>query len=153
MPEEKAASVTSGNETNGDAVNGKEKAEENAVSFHKLFAFADSLDKILMIIGSIGAVGNGLCLPLMTVLFGELVDSFGQNQTKGVVAVVSKVTVLDLFHQHQQQHLLILYCSYHSVQVSLKFVYLALGCGAAAFLRKRIELDFDTQINYWCSAD
>lgn len=91
MPEEKEASTSSGNETNGDAVDGKEKAEENAVSFHKLFAFADSLDKILMIIGSIGAVGNGLCLPLMTVLFGELVDSFGQNQTKGVVEVVSKV--------------------------------------------------------------
>lgn len=109
MPEEKEASTSSGNETNGDAVDGKEKAEDYAVSFHKLFAFADSLDKILMIIGSIGAVGNGLCLPLMTVLFGELVDSFGQNQTKGVVEVVSKV--------------------------SLKFVYLALGCGAAAFLQ------------------
>ncbi|KAH6787539.1 P-glycoprotein 11 [Perilla frutescens var. hirtella] len=83
--------------------------EENAVAFYKLFAFADSIDKILMIIGSIGAVGNGISLPLMTVLFGDLVDSFGQNQTKHVVSVVSKV--------------------------ALKFVYLALGCGAAAFLQ------------------
>ncbi|KAK4441855.1 ABC transporter B family member 11 [Sesamum alatum] len=91
----------------------KEKAEEkqatNTVPFYKLFTFADSMDKILMIVGSIGAIGNGLCMPLMTILFGELVDSFGQNQSKVVVSVVSKV--------------------------ALKFVYLAMGCGAAAFLQ------------------
>ncbi|KAG8389626.1 hypothetical protein BUALT_Bualt02G0248600 [Buddleja alternifolia] len=86
-----------------------EKEAKNAVPFYKLFAFADSTDKILMIVGSIGAIGNGMCMPLMTILFGELIDSFGQNQREGVVSVVSRV--------------------------SLKFVYLALGCGAAAFLQ------------------
>ncbi|KAL0418947.1 UNVERIFIED_CONTAM: ABC transporter B family member 11 [Sesamum radiatum] len=87
----------------------KEKQATNTVPFYKLFTFADSMDKILMIVGSIGAIGNGLCLPLMTILFGELIDSFGQNQSDNVVSVVSKV--------------------------SLKFVYLAMGCGAAAFLQ------------------
>ncbi|XP_011079475.1 ABC transporter B family member 4 [Sesamum indicum] len=80
-----------------------------AVPFYKLFAFADSIDKILMIVGTIGAIGNGLSLPLMTILFGDLIDSFGQTQTKDVVSAVSKV--------------------------ALKFVYLALGCGVAAFLQ------------------
>ncbi|XP_057776687.1 ABC transporter B family member 11-like [Salvia miltiorrhiza] len=84
--------------------------EGQTVPFHRLFAFADSVDKMLMIVGSVGAVGNGLCLPLMTIFFGELVDSFGQNQTDNdVVSVVSKV--------------------------ALKFVYLAIGCGVAAFLQ------------------
>lgn len=81
----------------------------NTVPFYKLFVFADSTDKILMIAGSIGAIGNGLCLPLMTILFGELIDSFGENTTTDTVSVVSKV--------------------------ALKFVYLALGCGVAAFLQ------------------
>ncbi|KAI3449330.1 hypothetical protein Pfo_005995 [Paulownia fortunei] len=92
-----------------DSQKADEKEVTNAVPFYKLFAFADSTDKILMIVGSIGAIGNGLSLPLMTILFGELIDSFGQNQSTDVVPVVSKV--------------------------ALKFVYLALGCGAAAFLQ------------------
>lgn len=69
------------------------KEPTNTVPFLKLFHFADSYDHLLMIIGTIGAVGNGLCLPLMTILFGELTDSFGQTQgdIKQVVRVVSKV--------------------------------------------------------------
>lgn len=82
----------------------------STVPFLKLFSFADSTDKFLMIIGMIGAIGNGLCLPLMTLVFGELTDSFGQTQNpKDVVRVVSKV--------------------------ALKFVYLALGSSVAGFLQ------------------
>ncbi|KAH0660368.1 hypothetical protein KY289_029116 [Solanum tuberosum] len=80
------------------------------VPFYKLFSFADSTDIVLMIIGTIGAIGNGLSLPIMTVLFGELTDSFGQNQNnKDVLRIVTKI--------------------------SLKMVYLALACGVAAFLQ------------------
>lgn len=62
------------------------------VPFYKLFSFADSTDIVLMIIGTIGAIGNGLSIPFMTVLFGELTDSFGQNQNnKDVLRLVSKV--------------------------------------------------------------
>ncbi|XP_051118930.1 ABC transporter B family member 11-like [Andrographis paniculata] len=103
MPTENEASSTSGSREES------QRESANSVPFYKLFVFADSADKLLMIVGSIGAIGNGLSLPLMTILFGDLIDSFGQNQSKGVVSVVSKV--------------------------ALKFVYLALGCGAAAFLQ------------------
>ncbi|XP_044503102.1 ABC transporter B family member 11-like [Mangifera indica] len=88
----------------------KEKEAVNKVPFRKLFAFADFTDAILMIIGSIGAIGNGLCMPLMTILFGDLTDSFGQNQNSNeVVDAVSKV--------------------------SLKFVYLAILSAVAAFIQ------------------
>lgn len=73
----------------------KDKGDEktHSVPFHKLFSFADKIDILLMIIGTIGAIGNGLSMPLMTILFGDLVNSFGQNQNNGdVVRVVSKVT-------------------------------------------------------------
>ncbi|KAK4492352.1 hypothetical protein RD792_003156 [Penstemon davidsonii] len=78
------------------------------VPYYKLFAFADHADFALMVIGVITAVGSGLGLPLMTLLYGELANSFGQNvESKRVVNEVSKV--------------------------SLQFIYLALGSGISAF--------------------
>ena len=75
-----------------DLETSKEEGKPSTVPFHKLFFFADSLDVLLMIIGTIGAVGNGVCMPLMTILFGDLINSFGQNQNNNdVVDAVSKV--------------------------------------------------------------
>ncbi|KAJ0829568.1 putative Type I protein exporter [Helianthus annuus] len=92
---------------------GKEKGKErtDTVPFYKLFAFADVTDYMLMMIGSVSAMGNGLSMPLMNLLLGDLINSFGQTQsnTNHIVEVVSKVT--------------------------LKFVYLAVGCGVASFLQ------------------
>ncbi|GFZ04458.1 ATP binding cassette subfamily B4 [Actinidia rufa] len=72
-----------------DTDKSKDAGTTQTIPLYKLFLFADSVDVVLMIVGTIGAVGNGLCLPLMT--------------------------------------------------VSLKFVYLALGAGVAAFL----------QVSFW----
>nr|XP_018441942.1 PREDICTED: ABC transporter B family member 4 [Raphanus sativus] len=89
----------------------KEDHEETkTVPFYKLFAFADSFDFLLMILGTLGSIGNGLGFPIMTVLFGDLVDAFGENQTDSNVA--DKVS-----------------------KVSLKFVWLGIGTFAAAFLQ------------------
>ncbi|CAN4113601.1 unnamed protein product [Withania somnifera] len=108
-PNEASSSSSGGQNNTGQQDSDKSKQAET-VPFYKLFSFADSTDIVLMISGTIGAIGNGVSLPLMTILFGELTDSFGQNQNnKDVLRVVSKV--------------------------ALKFVYLALGCGAAAFLQ------------------
>lgn len=72
--------------------NKEQQSTNNTVPFLKLFGFADTTDKFFMLVGTIAAIGNGLCLPLMTVLFGELTDSYGQNQNiHDVVRVVSKV--------------------------------------------------------------
>ncbi|KAH6827067.1 P-glycoprotein 11 [Perilla frutescens var. hirtella] len=62
-----------------------------------------------MALGTIAAIGNGLSQPLMALIFGELIDVFGKSQTKDMSSLASKV--------------------------SLKFVYLALGCGVTAFLQ------------------
>lgn len=79
-------------ENQHDSKKSKDEEKPGTVPFHKLFSFADSYDMLLMIVGTIGAVGNGLCLPIMTILFGELIDSFGQNQNNNdVVDAVSKV--------------------------------------------------------------
>ncbi|KAK0582248.1 hypothetical protein LWI29_023393 [Acer saccharum] len=92
-----------------DGDQSKTNEKTNTVPFQKLFTFADSTDVALMIIGTIGALGNGLSMPLAALIFGELTDSFGQNQNKsGIVDVISKYT--------------------------LKLVYLAIGAGVASFL-------------------
>ena len=84
----------------GEEAEEKAKAEEK-VSFYKLFSFADSADVFLMIVGSFGAIGNGLALPLMTVLFGEMINSFGSNQhNSSVVHVVSKVITTNVKLPH-----------------------------------------------------
>ncbi|KAL0398392.1 UNVERIFIED_CONTAM: ABC transporter B family member 9 [Sesamum radiatum] len=86
-----------------------EKKENQKVPFYKLFSFADRLDVALMTIGTVSAIGNGLTQPVMTVIFGELINSFAGTDTSQVVHVISKI--------------------------SLKFVYLAIGAGIASLLQ------------------
>jgi ATP-binding cassette subfamily B (MDR/TAP) protein 1 len=51
-----------------------------------------------MILGTIGAVGNGASFPIMSILFGDLVNSFGQNQNnKDVVDLVTKVNIINIY--------------------------------------------------------
>ncbi|XP_029444910.1 ATP-binding cassette sub-family B member 5-like isoform X2 [Rhinatrema bivittatum] len=52
------------------------KAEKaKAVSSIQIFRYADGLDIFLMIVGTLGSLGNGACLPLMTLVFGDMSDS------------------------------------------------------------------------------
>ncbi|KAF3455608.1 hypothetical protein FNV43_RR00244 [Rhamnella rubrinervis] len=69
----------------------------------------DKLDVVLMIVGTLGAAGNGASQPLMVVIFGQLIDSFGFSSPTSLMDKISKV--------------------------SLNYVYLAIGTGIAAFLR------------------
>ncbi|KAK2645594.1 hypothetical protein Ddye_020789 [Dipteronia dyeriana] len=88
----------------------KEGESSKTVPYYKLFSFADSTDILLMVVGTIAAIGNGICMPLMAVLFGTFVNSFGDNANmKQMVDEISKV--------------------------SLKFEYLAIGSGVAGFFQ------------------
>ncbi|CAL2249139.1 unnamed protein product [Prunus armeniaca] len=69
---------------------GHEKTEK--VAFLKLFWFADKADVMLMLVGTIGAMANGSCMPIITMLVREMSDCFGtnQNNTHIILSVVSK---------------------------------------------------------------
>ncbi|KAJ1403008.1 P-loop containing nucleoside triphosphate hydrolase [Sesbania bispinosa] len=68
------------------------------VPFYMLFSFADSWDYLLMFVGTIGAVGNGISMPLMTIIIGDAIDAFGGNaDTKQVVHEVSKESLVFAF--------------------------------------------------------
>lgn len=75
----------------GGEIRGRAKGN---VSFFKLFSFADWLDIVLMTAGSIGAVGNGLSQPFMTVIFGQLINAIGAYiHSKSVLHEVGKVKI------------------------------------------------------------
>ncbi|XP_004485974.1 ABC transporter B family member 9-like [Cicer arietinum] len=86
----------------------KLKVDEK-VPFYKLFNFADRVDVTLMIIGVICAMANGLSQPLMALIFGKLITTFGSTDPSHIVNEVSKVALL--------------------------FIYLGVGSGIASFLQ------------------
>ncbi|XP_040990027.1 ABC transporter B family member 11-like isoform X2 [Juglans microcarpa x Juglans regia] len=97
------------NQQHSNKNQGKEESI-NRVPYYKLFSFADSLDYLLMFVGTVAAVGSGISMPFMTIIFGDTIDSFGGTvNTKDVVHKVSKI--------------------------SLNYVYLALGSGVASFFQ------------------
>ncbi|XP_022553725.2 ABC transporter B family member 7-like [Brassica napus] len=96
--EEKAKRITNGDEGN------------QKVAFYKLFRFADRYDIILMAVGTISAMANGLAQPIMSVLIGKIINVFGFSDHDHMVKEVSKV--------------------------ALKFLYLAVYACVVSFLRK-----------------
>ncbi|XP_042515440.1 ABC transporter B family member 19-like [Macadamia integrifolia] len=69
-----------------------EKKKEQSLSFYQLFSFADKYDWCLMIAGSLGAVVHGSAMPVFFLLFGDLINGFGKNQSdlKKMTGEVSK---------------------------------------------------------------
>ncbi|OMO72407.1 hypothetical protein CCACVL1_17825 [Corchorus capsularis] len=68
-----------GSNNNGGSGNGEKPGDVPAVGFGELFRFADSLDYVLMGIGSLGALVHGCSLPIFLRFFADLVNSFGSN--------------------------------------------------------------------------
>ncbi|XP_013931904.1 PREDICTED: ATP-binding cassette sub-family B member 5 isoform X2 [Thamnophis sirtalis] len=52
------------------------KKEKQMVGFFELFSFADALDTILIIVGSIAAVAAGTGQPIIIIIFGQVTNSF-----------------------------------------------------------------------------
>ncbi|CAJ1940686.1 unnamed protein product [Sphenostylis stenocarpa] len=75
----------------------KVKHESNkTVPFYKLFSFADAWDCLLMLVGAISALANGIAMPLMTLLIGDAIDAFGGNADNkhAVVHEVSRASLM-----------------------------------------------------------
>ncbi|XP_062160698.1 ABC transporter B family member 19-like [Alnus glutinosa] len=69
-----------------------EKKKEQSLPFYQLFAFADKYDWLLMVSGSLGAIIHGSSMPVFFLLFGEMVNGSGKNQSdlKKMTEEVSK---------------------------------------------------------------
>ncbi|XP_062206605.1 ABC transporter B family member 4-like [Phragmites australis] len=80
------------------------------VSFVGLFRYADGTDVLLMLVGSAAAMANGVSQPLMTVIFGQIINAFGGATTSD--DVLPRVN-----------------------QAVLNFVYLGIGTAVVSFLQ------------------
>ncbi|CAD6230191.1 unnamed protein product [Miscanthus lutarioriparius] len=87
----------------------KKDAAPAKVSLLGMFRYADRLDILLMAVGTVAAVANGVAEPLVSLLFGKVIDSFGDSTVQNILRSVSKV-VLD-------------------------FVYLGIGAAVVSFLQ------------------
>nr|CAB3477292.1 unnamed protein product [Digitaria exilis] len=72
------------------------------VPLHRLFAFADRADAALMAVGALAAVANGMAQPLMTFIFGDVIDAFGSAVSSNdvlhrVVKVGKSIQLLSTF--------------------------------------------------------
>ncbi|VAH62870.1 unnamed protein product [Triticum turgidum subsp. durum] len=88
---------------------GKGDRPEKKVPLLDMFRYADRLDVLLMAVGSLGAVANGVSEPLISILFGDVINSFGQSTTSTVLRAVTKVC--------------------------LNFIYLGVAAAVASFLQ------------------
>lgn len=67
----------------------KNVVDENTTTFDKtkrgflrlIFTFADGYDVVLMILGFLGAVGDGLTVPLILLLYSRLMNTIGTAST------------------------------------------------------------------------
>ncbi|GBG64162.1 hypothetical protein CBR_g40861 [Chara braunii] len=74
-----------GSESKGDESGNKKKAPEAlpGVSYLSLYRFADSVDALLILLGTLGAVGTGAGFPVFFIFFGKMVDKLGGLQSAG----------------------------------------------------------------------
>ncbi|KAI3948362.1 hypothetical protein MKW98_013860 [Papaver atlanticum] len=93
-PEKDSRSLKRDDQQELEHTDGKEEEVIGTVPFFKLFRFADFKDKVLMVVGTIGACANGATTPIMTILLGKMINSFGNTEgTDQVVKQVSKVAL------------------------------------------------------------
>ncbi|EGR27069.1 hypothetical protein IMG5_202500 [Ichthyophthirius multifiliis] len=97
------------NKLQNKVIQDQKDEKENDISFFNLFRYANKQDKILIIIGCIASAANGILMPLFSIIFGEMTDSFSPNSSPNQV-------VKSAGNQ------------------SLNFLYLAIGAFTLSFL-------------------
>eukprot|EP01132_Coremiostelium_polycephalum_P002116 gene2116-2605_t len=50
--------------------------DSHSVPFLSLFRFADRIDRTLMFFGTIAAIANGAAMPMVSIIFGDIIDAF-----------------------------------------------------------------------------
>ncbi|KAL3697978.1 hypothetical protein R1sor_012054 [Riccia sorocarpa] len=96
-------------EDESDSKSSPPRRKTKTVSFCRLVSHRDFLDSSLMVIGTLGAIAAGVSQPLLTVLFGHLLDAL--DPRKPVSNSTSTVNTL-----------------------CMKLFYTALGCGFGSLL-------------------
>lgn len=57
----------------------RKKERRQRVPYHKLFAFADRVDIVLMVAGGVAAVAHGCAVPVFFIFFSRLINDLGHS--------------------------------------------------------------------------
>ncbi|XP_067869087.1 ATP-binding cassette, sub-family B (MDR/TAP), member 4 isoform X2 [Heterodontus francisci] len=91
-----------------------------------LFRYADCVDKLLMVLGSIAAFLHGVSLPLMIIVFGQMTDSFVEHGSmQGNLTL--NITLNDTETLEEQM---------------TRYSYYYVGLGAAVMIASYIQITF-----------
>lgn len=61
------------------------KVDQEPAPFFSMFRFADRTDYILMVVGAVCAIGNGVAIPFFAYPYGQLTEAFSQNASKDAI--------------------------------------------------------------------
>lgn len=127
-------------------------SSSSSPSLLQLFSYADWKDKVLMLLGTMGSIGDGVMHPLTLLVLGSTINSYGAAGTSLSNMSTDKVGwFLTTSPHHIQIALMFVWTKTEeedrcSLQYALQLLYVAIGVGAAAFLGKhtnsRIYLPF-----------
>ncbi|KAI3980190.1 hypothetical protein MKX01_033331 [Papaver californicum] len=95
--------------TDGNPKKEEDAAAEASVPYYKLFSYADRYDMLMMLVGTISSIASGMGMPLLMIMLGQVIDSFGSPD---------KINAVN--------------------KVALKTLYLGVSIGIATFMRKWI---------------
>lgn len=59
-----------------------------------LFRYADKVDKLFMMLGALGSIGDGLMSPLTMLVLSMAINDYGANDTSFSNQLVDKVSIL-----------------------------------------------------------
>ncbi|KAI3905420.1 hypothetical protein MKW98_013218 [Papaver atlanticum] len=82
--------------------------QEKNLSILQLFRYADGVDKLLILLGTIGSIGDGMMTPLTMVVLSSIINEYGPSDNAFSNSIVDKY--------------------------SLRLLYVAVGVGGAAFM-------------------
>lgn len=102
-----------------------------------LFQFSDRIDKLLMFVGGLATIGEGLAAPLTLYVTSGSIDAFGSTGKFIGNEVVDKVRIARFSTECRTKPLLKTVVCLHIcsvfVQYGLRLLYLALGVGFICF--------------------
>ncbi|CAH1238854.1 ABCB1 [Branchiostoma lanceolatum] len=121
--------VKEGEKKDGEEDEEKKKEDDvKPIGVFEVWKFADKLDIFFIILGTISAIGLGISLPLMIIVFGDTLDGFvkgslaGLNLTSDAFANVSDISGIDV---NMLQGIDI-----EGQMTTYAYYYVAIACGA-----------------------
>ncbi|XP_047055174.1 ABC transporter B family member 9-like [Lolium rigidum] len=75
----------------------RKKAVATKVPFFGMFRYAGRADLVLMAVGTVAAMVNGMSEPLMTVVFSTVIETFGSSDDSTILHRVSKVVMYYIY--------------------------------------------------------